>query len=85
TFQPIAALSIGGGYYVRSSGIWTFDIDNNQRLIPLGVGFGKVFKTGHAIVNALIEPQFTVYHNGTGQPSFQLFTGIYLYFRKKRD
>lgn len=85
TFQPIAALSIGGGYYVRSSGIWTFDIDNNQRLIPLGVGFGKVFKTGHAIVNALIEPQFTVYHNGTGQPSFQLFTGIYLYFRKKHD
>jgi hypothetical protein len=28
TFQPIAALSVGGGYYVRSSGIWSFDIVN---------------------------------------------------------
>ena len=48
TFQPIAALSIGGGYYVRSSGIWNFDISNNKRLIPLGIGFGKVFKNGNA-------------------------------------
>jgi hypothetical protein len=85
TFQPIATLSIGSGYYVRSSGIWSFDIDNGKRLIPLGVGFGKVFKTGHALVNAFIEPQFTVYHYGTGVPSFQLFTGVYLYFRKKTD
>ena len=85
TFQPIAALSIGGGYYVRSSGIWSFDIPNDKRVIPLGVGFGKVFKIGNAIVNASIEPQFTVYHNGTGLPSFQLFSGLYFLFRKKTD
>jgi hypothetical protein len=85
TFQPIAALSIGGGYYVRSSGIWTFDIRNNKTLIPLGAGFGKVFKTGNAIVNAFVEPQFTVYHNGTGLPSFELFSGLYFQFRKKSD
>lgn len=83
TFQPIAALSIGGGYYVRSSGLCSFDISNNKTLIPLGVGFGKVFKTGHAIVNAFIEPQFTVYHNGTDQPTFQLFSGLYFLFKKK--
>jgi hypothetical protein len=85
TFQPIAALSIGGGYYVRSSGIWSFDISNNKRLIPLGIGFGKVFKTGNAIVNVFIEPQFTAYHNGTGLPSFQLFSGLNFQFRKKTD
>jgi hypothetical protein len=85
TFQPIAAVSIGGGYYVRSSGIWSFDISNNKRLIPLGVGFGKVFKTGNAIVNAFIEPQFTVYHNGTGLPSFQVFSGLNFQFRKRTD
>jgi len=83
TFQPIAALSIGGGYYVRSSGIWKFDIRNNRTFIPVGVGFGKVFKTGDAIVNAFIEPQFTVYHNGAGLPSFQLFSGLNFQFRKK--
>jgi hypothetical protein len=85
TFQPIAALSIGGGYYVRSSGIWSFDIANNKALIPVGVGFGKVLKIGKAIVNASIEPQFTVYHDGTGLPSFQLFTGLYFLFRKKGE
>lgn len=82
TFQPIAALSIGAGYYIRSSGIWSFDIPNNKRVIPLGVGFGKVFTTGHAIVNAFIEPQFTVYHDGTGLPSFQLCSGLFFLFRK---
>jgi hypothetical protein len=83
TFQPIAALSIGSGYYVRSSGIWSFDIGNNRTVIPVGLGFGKVFKTGKAIVNAFIEPQFTVYHNGAGLPSFQLFSGLNFQFRKK--
>jgi len=85
TFQPIAALSIGGGYYVRSSGIWNFDISNNKRVIPLGIGFGKVFKTGHAVVNAFIEPQFTVYHDGIGLPSFQLFSGLQFLFKKKTE
>jgi hypothetical protein len=83
TFQPIAALSIGGGYYVRSSGIWSFDIANNRILIPVGLGFGKVFKAGNAIVNAFIEPQFAAYHTGAGLPSFQLFSGLNFQFRKK--
>ena len=83
TFQPIAALSIGGGYYVRSSGIWSFDIGNNRTVIPVGLGFGKVFKAGNALVNAFIEPQFTVYHHGAGLPSFQLFSGLNFQFRKK--
>jgi len=54
-------------------------------LIPLGIGFGKVFKTGNAIVNAFIEPQFTVYHDGIGLPSFQLFSGLQFLFKKKRE
>jgi hypothetical protein len=85
TFQPIATLSIGGGYYFRSSGVWSFDIANDKHLIPLGVGFGKVFKIRDVIVNASIEPQVTVYHNGTGLPAFQLFTGLYFLFPKKKD
>jgi hypothetical protein len=50
TFWPIVTLSIGGGYYIRSSGLWSFDIENNKQLIRLGVGLGKVFRTGHAVV-----------------------------------
>jgi hypothetical protein len=36
-------------------------------------------------VNAFIEPQFTVYHDGTSLPSIQLYTGLYFLFRKKAD
>jgi len=42
-----------------------------------------VFKAGNAIANAFIEPQFTVYHKGSGQPSFQLFMGLNLQWAKK--
>src|ERR1700683_671663 len=37
TFQPMAVLRIGGGCYVRSSSIWSFDIPNNKNLMPLAV------------------------------------------------
>ncbi|HTY63773.1 MAG TPA: hypothetical protein VMG30_16110 [Acidobacteriota bacterium] len=76
TLQPFATYSIGSGFYVRSSGVMVFDIKNSRNLIPFGAGFGKTFKAGNHLVNAFIEPQFTVYHKGAGQPSFQLYMGI---------
>jgi hypothetical protein len=85
TFQPIVVLSVGGGYYIRSSGILSFNTSSNQRLIPVGFGIGKVFKAGPAIVNAFVEPQFTVYRSGISQPSFQLLAGLYFLFPKKKD
>jgi hypothetical protein len=33
----MAVLRIGGGCYVRSSSIWSFDIPNNKNLMPLAV------------------------------------------------
>jgi len=83
SFQPIGTFGIGSGYYVRSSAVWVFDFENNKELIPFGVGAGKVFKVANTIVNAFLEPQFTVYHRGEGQPSFQLFMGINLQWAKK--
>ena len=83
TMQPIATIGIGGGYYVRSTPVLVFDFARDQYLVPFGLGFGKVFKAGDAIANAFIEPQFTVYHKGSGQPSFQLFMGLNLQWAKK--
>ena len=76
TLQPFATYSIGGGYYVSSKGIMVFDFENSRYLIPLGVGFGKAFRAGNHMVNAFIEPEFTVYHKGAGQPVIQLYMGI---------
>lgn len=78
TAQPVAILQVGGGYYVRSSGLFTFDFENRRYLVPFGVGVGKVFKVGSTVVNAFLEPQFSAYSKGDAQPRWQLFAGINL-------
>jgi hypothetical protein len=85
TFQPIVALSVGHGYYVRSSGICSFDLSNKRSVIPVGAGVGRVFRTRDVVMNAFIEPQVTVHHSGVGQASVQLFSGLNVQFRKKTD
>ncbi|HTS30453.1 MAG TPA: hypothetical protein VMH81_31490 [Bryobacteraceae bacterium] len=83
TMQPFATYSIGGGFYVRSSGVMVFDFQNNRYLVPFGAGFGRAFRAGNHMVNAFIEPQFTVYHKGAGQPVLQLYMGIKWQWPKK--
>jgi hypothetical protein len=79
TLQPTIALALGqSGYYISSSPIWTFDFENDRHLIPFSIGFGKVFNVGKTIVNVTMEPQFTIYHKGAGQPTVQLFFGLTL-------
>lgn len=77
TTQPFCMFQIGGGFYLRSSGIWTFDLASGNIAIPLGLGIGKVFSgTKGTVFNAFIEPQFTVYNKGDGNLNFQLFFGF---------
>jgi hypothetical protein len=85
TAQPIGIFQMGGGYYVRSSGVWTFDFEGDRHLVPFGLGVGKVFRVGGTVVNAFLEPQFSAYAEGEGQPRTQLFTGLNLqWFKDKK-
>jgi hypothetical protein len=85
TMQPLLIMGIGSGYYIRSSGVLVFDLHNDRSLVPFGTGFGKVFRVGTTTVNAFVEPQFTVYHKGVGQPSMQLFMGVIMQWVKKKS
>jgi hypothetical protein len=76
--QPIITFSMGGGYYFRSSAVAALDFRNGRYLVPFGVGMGRVFRVGSVMTNAFIEPQFTVYSRGAGQPALQLFMGLNL-------
>ncbi|MGW8466434.1 hypothetical protein [Pseudomonas sp. CLCA07] len=58
----------------------TFDLKNNTHYIPNGFGGGKVWKSGTNILNAFIEPQWTVERKGDGVPQFTLFAGINVTF-----
>lgn len=74
--QPFGIWQLGGGAYLRSSAIWAFNIESGDYNVPLGLGIGKVVKVGTTVFNIFAEPQFTLLHDGAGQPEVQLFIGL---------
>lgn len=82
TVQPFAIVNLPQGWYVRSTGIWTFDLKNDRYYIPVGLGAGKAWKAGTTIMNFFVEPQWTVAHDGDGYPKFTIFAGLNMTFGK---
>lgn len=74
--QPFFIWQVGGGTYLRSTGIWSFDLTNGNYNVPIGLGVGKVIKAGDIVFNIFAEPQFSVLAEGAGQPKFQIFAGF---------
>ena len=75
--QYFGFFQMGGGNYLRTAPIMTFNWVNGDYNIPIGLGFGKVFKLkGGNVLNVFIEPQFSIAHDGAGQPEAQLFFGV---------
>ena len=44
-----------------------------------------VVKSKKVIYNIFLEPQFSILHEGSGQPKVQLFAGINLQFPKGQE
>jgi hypothetical protein len=81
TAQPIVTYNLPAGFYLRSTGVMTFDLGNNTTTIPVGFGAGKVWSFGNGnTVNAFAEPQYSVIHSGVGVPIWQIFAGINFQF-----
>ncbi|HUH87469.1 MAG TPA: hypothetical protein VL003_05385 [Pusillimonas sp.] len=81
TFQPALFYNLPNGYYLRSSAVWTFDLEQHTRHVPVGLGIGKVMKLGSkSTVNAFIEPQYSVEKKGAGVPEWQIFGGFNIQF-----
>jgi hypothetical protein len=79
--QPLFIYNLPQGWYLRSSATWNFAFAEDAWSIPIGAGAGKVWlRPGGASINAFAEPQFTVAHDGAGQPKFQVFMGLNLQF-----
>jgi hypothetical protein len=74
--QPFALLQMGSGWYLRSTGVWTFNFETNSYSVPVGFGLGKVMKSGTKVINAFIEPQATIFSHGPGGEDFQIFFGL---------
>jgi hypothetical protein len=78
--QVFGMWQLGGGNYLRSAPLWVFDLETGDYNVPFGFGIGRVTKVGSVVYNIFIEPQFTILHDGVGQPAFQLFTAMNLQF-----
>jgi hypothetical protein len=79
--QVFAMLQAGGGTYFRSAPIATFDLESGNYNVPFGLGIGHVVKIEGVVVNAFIEPQYTLLSHGPAQPLFQIFSGVNFQFR----
>lgn len=83
TFQPFIFRNIGGGFYLRSSGIATIDTSSGNGVLPIGLGVGKVFQlSNRRLLNIYLEPQYSLVA-GDYQPEFQVFAGFNLQFLPK--
>lgn len=80
TVQPVLIYKLSDGWFMRSSGVWNFNVKNGHYYIPVGLGGGRAFGMGKTIVNTFIEPQWTVLHEGDYSPKFTLYTGVSLTF-----
>ena len=83
TFQPFGIFNFPGGWYLRSTGTWTFDLEDGRYYIPIGLGVGKIWKPGATIFNFFVELQWTAFHHdGTGFPEWTIFAGLNMTFGK---
>jgi len=83
TVQPLIIHNLSKGLCLRSTAVWTFDLENDHYYIPIGLGLGKVKKAGTKTLNFVLEPQWTVAHDGAGLPRFTLFAAVNMQFGGK--
>ncbi len=79
TVQPILTWNLADGWYLRSSGSWSFDLAQRTTTVPVGFGLGKVWNLSDRLtLNAFVEPQYSVIRSGVGVPVWQVFAGVNL-------
>jgi hypothetical protein len=78
--QPFVIWNLPQAFYLRSTATMTWNLRNGDYAIPIGLGAGKIWKQGTTTLNLFAEPQWTVAHDGNGQPKFQVFMGLNLQF-----
>lgn len=76
TLQPLVNVNLPLGVYLRSSGIWNFNLNGAGDYIPIGAGVGKVWPLGGVTLNTFVEPQLTVWRHGQGVPTWLIFLGV---------
>ena len=80
-FQPFLFYQLGGGTYLRSSAVMTYNFENDTYSVPIGLGIGKVIAKEKVVFNLFIEPQYSLADKGAGWPEWQIFVGLNSQFK----
>lgn len=75
-FQPFGIYQLGDGWYLRSTGVWNYDFENDDYAIPIGLGVGRVIPRDNVLLNVFFEPQYSIATEGPGQREWGAFFGI---------
>lgn len=80
-FQPFLFYQLGNGWYTGGAPIWTYNFQNDNYSVPLGIRLGKVFKRNNTVFNVFVEPQWSIHDKGNGLPKEQVYFAINMQFR----
>ena len=80
-FQPFLFYQLGGGTYLRSSAVMTYNFENDTYSVPIGLGIGKVLQSEKVVFNVFVEPQVSIADKGAGWPDWQVFIGLNSQFK----
>ena len=81
-FQPFVFYQLGKGRYFRAAPVWSYNFQNDNYSVPVGIGFGKVIPAGKTVYNVFVEPQISLADRGPGQPQWQIFFGFNMQFKE---
>lgn len=82
-FQPFVFYQLGEGWYLRSSGIWTYNFESSSYAMPVGFGLGKTIKFDDIVANIFVEPQYSIATGGKNQQEWNIYGGINFQFKSK--
>ena len=77
--QPFITYQLDRGWFIRSQPQMIFDWETGKQLLPLSLGFGRVFKIGRQQVSCFFEAAWNVSHDGPA-PRYALEFGLSLLY-----
>lgn len=80
-FQPFLFYQLGGGTYLRSTGVMAYNFENSTYSVPIGLGIGQVIPREKVTFNVFVEPQASIADKGAGWPKWQIFLGFNTQFK----
>jgi hypothetical protein len=79
--QPFGFWQLGGGTYLRSTGVMVWNLNRHTYSVPVGLGIGQVIPTQSVVFNLFVEPQVSVADKGALWPVWQVFVGLNMQFK----